>query len=449
MKQRTFLVLASALALVAGNANAQANQSPAGDPAELRQWIDAALHQRQPELRALYVDLHAHPELAFQESRTAGVLAARMRDLGFEVTEGVGGTGVVAMLRNGPGPVVMVRTDMDGLPLEEKTGLAYASRATQIANGAESFTMHACGHDMHMTWWIGAAELLSTRREGWNGTLMFIAQPAEEVLGGARAMLDDGLFTRFAQPDFAIAAHTRNNPAGHVTVKDGIVSSASDSWEITFHGRGGHGSMPSQTIDPIVIAAHFVSDVQSVVARERPEHEFGVISVGSFQAGTVANIIPDRAVLRLTLRSFTPAVRSLLNDGMRRTALASASMAGAPEPQFLHLAGAAPLVNSSPLVERAMAVLQPALGQDLEFQPAHLPGAPPSEDFSFYVAPQTGIPGLFLNIGTYSPARLADFAGRGEPVPTNHSPQFAPDADSAIAPGARALVLSVLSLIGA
>jgi hippurate hydrolase len=441
MKQKLLLSVVACLAASATTARAE-------DPAAMRAWIDAGLVQQQESLEEAYTGLHAHAEVAFQEHRTAAFLADEMRALGFEVTESVGGTGVVAMLHNGEGPTVMVRTDMDALPMEEKTGLPYASRNMQVVDGAESFTMHACGHDMHMTWWLGAAQLLSAHRDKWGGTLMFIAQPAEEVLGGAQAMLDDGLFTRFPRPDFAIAAHTNNGPAGTVEVKDGTVASSSDAWRLVFHGRGGHGSMPSQTIDPIVIAARFVTDVQSVVAREKPEHEFGVLTIGSFQAGTVNNIIPDTATLQLTLRAFDPDVRALLNDGMRRTAAASAAMAGAPEPELIHLGGASPLTNDSALVARAMEVLSPALGEDVTYKPAYLPGAPPSEDFALYVSREQGVPGLFLNVGVYSPARLAELQASGEPVPANHSPQFAPDPGLAIAPGARALVLSVLSVAG-
>ncbi len=395
---------------------------------------------RQAELEAAYRDLHAHPEVGFAETRTAGVLAARMRELGFAVTEGVGGTGVVAVLENGPGPVVLVRTDMDALPLQERTGLAYASTTPGV--------MHGCGHDLHMAWWLGAAEALASQRQLWSGTLVFIGQPAEEGLRGALAMLDDGLYTRFPQPDYAIAAHSSNSAAGAVTVKDGTVASASDGWEVTFHGRGGHGSMPSQTIDPVVIAARFVTDVQAVVARERPEQAFGVISVGSFQAGTVANIIPDRATVRLTIRAFDPDVRRVLNEGMQRVARGSAAMAGAPEPEFIHLSSGAPLVNDSALVARAMQVLGPALGEAVSLVPAHMPGVPPSEDFAFLVAPQQPVPGLFLNIGSYAPQVLARHAEEGTPVPANHSPEFAPDAVLAIQPGARALALAVLAVAG-
>lgn len=435
---RTFarpILCLAALALLAAPLPAVAQ-----DAAGMRAWVDAALTASADDLGAVYRDLHQHPEVAFQEVRSAGVLAARMRALGFTVTEGVGGTGVVAVLENGPGPRVLVRTDMDALPLEEKTGLPYASATPGV--------MHACGHDMHMTWWLGAAEVLAAHREHWHGTLVFIGQPAEEVLGGARAMLDAGLFTRFGQPDVAIAAHTNNGPAGQVAVKDGSVASGSDAWRLVFHGRGGHGSMPSQTIDPVVIAARFVTDVQSVVARERPENAFAVLSVGSFQAGTVNNIIPDSATLQLTLRAFDPAVLALLNDGMRRVALGSAAMAGAPEPTLEHLGGARPLFNDSTLVARAMAVMGPALGDTVTLHPAWEPGVPPSEDFALYVAPNSPVPGLFLNVGVNDPAVLADLAARGQPVPANHSPYFAPDPDLAIVPGARALVLAVLSAAG-
>ena len=425
----------AALALLAAPLPAAAQT-----PAAMRAWVDAALQASAADLGAVYRDLHAHPEVAFQEVRSAGVLAANMRALGFTVTEGVGGTGVVAVLENGPGPRVLVRTDMDALPLEERTGLPWASVNPGV--------MHACGHDMHMTWWLGAARVLSAHRDRWRGTLVFIGQPAEEVLGGARAMLDDGLFARFGTPDFAIAAHTNNGPAGLVAVKQGSVASGSDGWRITFNGRGGHGSMPSQTIDPVVIAARFVTDVQPVVAREKPEGAFGVLSVGSFQAGTVANIIPDSATVQLTLRAFDPAVLALLNNGMRRTALGSAAMAGAPEPTFDHLSSGVPLFNDDAFVDRAMAVLGPALGDQVAFHPAYEPGQPPSEDFALYVSPAGPVPGLFLNIGTYDPAVLADLAARGEPVPANHSPQFAPAPDMAIVPGARALVLAVLSAAG-
>lgn len=422
---------------------AEAQEAASGS---ISQAIDLELEQRQDALAALYMDLHAHPEVAFQEERTAQVLSERMRAVGFEVTDGVGRTGLVAVYRNGEGPTVLIRTDMDALPMEEKTGLSYASTVRQIVDGEESSIMHACGHDLHMTWWIGAAETLMAMQDGWSGTLVFIAQPAEEVLQGARAMLDDGLFTRFPRPDYAFGAHVSNAPAGQVTIKEGATASASDAYEIIFHGRGGHGSMPSSTIDPIVMASHFVTDVQSVVAREKPEGEFGIISIGSFQSGTVANIIPDHATLRLTLRSFSAEVRELLNDGVIRTARGSAIMAGAPEPEIIHINGAEVLINDRELARATNNFLTPALGETLDFIPAHMPGIPPSEDFSEYVA--EGVPGLFFQIGGYSPAVIAAYRERGETLPANHSPYFAPDPDLAIAPGVKTLAMAVFGVLG-
>ncbi len=261
--------------------------------------IDAILDKSYDGLERIYKDIHAHPEVAFQETRTASLLAEKMRKLGFEVTEKVGKTGIVAIFRNGSGPTVLIRTELDALPMEEKTGLPYASRAKQIVDGEESFVAHSCGHDVHMAWWVGTAQTLLALRDQWHGTLMFIGQPAEERVVGAKAMLDDGLFTRFPKPDYGFAAHVTNQPVGIVVVKAGTATSAADTVEVIFHGRGGHGSMPSATIDPIVIGAHFVSDVQTIISREKDAGEFGVITVGSFQAGSVPNIIPDRAILKL------------------------------------------------------------------------------------------------------------------------------------------------------
>jgi len=296
--------------------------------------IDASLERNYPHLDALYKDIHAHPELAFQESRTAALLAGEMRKLGFEVTEHVGGTGVVAIYRNGAGPTVLVRTELDALPMEEKTGLPYASHAQQTLDGKPTFVDHSCGHDSHMSWWVGTAAALVGMKDQWKGTLFFVGQPAEETISGAKAMLADGLFTRFPKPDVGFAAHVGPEPLGEVDIKDGVVSSASDSIQIVFHGRGAHGSMPDRSIDPIVMGANFVTGVQDVVSRQKDPKEFGVVTVGSFQAGTVENIIPDSATLKLTLRSYSPTVRKLLVDGVERTATATAAMSGAPPPDI-------------------------------------------------------------------------------------------------------------------
>jgi hippurate hydrolase len=265
-----------------------------------------------PHLETIYRDIHSHPELGFEEVRTAALLAAEMRTLGFQVTEKVGKTGVVAIYRNGAGPTVMVRTELDALPMEEKSGLPYASKAKALFNGRDTYVAHSCGHDIHMASWIGSARALVAMKDKWQGTLMFVAQPAEELVSGAKSMLADGLFTRFPKPDFAFALHTSPAPYGTIAYNVGAVTSNSDGLEITFKGRGGHGSAPDKTIDPIAIAAHFITDVQTVISREKDPMQFGVVTIGAVQAGTVGNIIPDAATLRGTIRSYDPAVRDKL-----------------------------------------------------------------------------------------------------------------------------------------
>ncbi len=414
----------------------------AAGPAEDRVRIDAQIDRDYPALDALYRDLHSHPELGLQETRTAALLAQKMKALGFAVTEKVGGTGVVAIYRNGAGPTVMVRTELDGLPMEEKTGLPYASRAQTMFDGKSTFVAQSCGHDVHMAAWVGTAQALLAMKAQWKGTLMFVAQPAEEQLKGARAMLDAGLFTRFAKPDYGFAAHVGSGETGTVLVKDGVTSSNSDSVQITFKGRGGHGSMPSATIDPIVMGAHFVSDVQTVISRQKDANAFGVVTVGSFQAGTVGNIIPDQAVLKLSLRSFDKDVRQGLLDGVKRTADASAAMAAAPAPEVKWLYGTAAVVNDHALAERAATALTAAGGDRVTWLPASAPGWSASEDWSAFV--DAGVPSVYFTIGGYDAKRLAGYKTRGDAVPSNHSPFFAPDHDPAIRTGIRTLALAVL-----
>lgn len=415
---------------------------PAPGPAANRAAIDAQIEKTYPALDALYRDIHAHPEIGMQEVRTAALLAGKMKAMGFTVTEKVGGTGVVAIYRNGPGPTVMVRTELDGLPMEEKTGLPYASRAQTEYEGKTTFVAQSCGHDVHMAAWIGTAQALLAMKSQWKGTLMFIAQPAEEQLKGAKAMLDDGLFTRFAKPDYGFAAHVGSGETGTVLIKDGVTSSNSDSLQITFKGRGGHGSMPSATIDPIVMGAHFVTDVQAVISRQKDANAFGVVTVGAFQAGTVGNIIPDTATLKLSLRSFDKDVRQLLLDGVKRTAEASAAMSMAPVPEVKWLYGTAAVFNDHALAERAAAELKAAGGDRVTYVPATAPGWSASEDWSAFV--DAGVPSVYFTIGGYDAATLAAFKAKGEAVPSNHSPFFAPDHDKAIRTGIRTLTLAVL-----
>jgi len=423
-----------------------ASGAGAAGPAALRPAIDRQIAHDYPALDLLYRDLHAHPELGFQEVRTAGLLAARMRALGFEVTEKVGRTGVVAIFRNGPGPVVLVRTELDALPMEEKTGLPYASRAQGSLDGKQTFVAHSCGHDNHMAWWLGTAQALLALKAEWQGTLMFVAQPSEETVSGARAMIADGLFTRWPKPAYGFAAHVGNGEAGTVQVKDGAATSNSDAVSITFNGRGGHGSMPSATIDPVVMGAHFVSDVQSVISRQKDAGAFGVVTVGSFQAGSVGNIIPDTADLKLSLRSFSPEVRALLLDGVSRTAKAEADMAGAPPPTVAHTGGTGAVVNDHKLATRLADLLAAAGGDRVTLVPASEPGWSASEDFSAFI--EAGVPSLFVSVGGYDPQAIAAFKAKNQPLPTNHSPFFAPDHAKAVPTGIRTLTLAVLMVLG-
>ncbi|MDP1881668.1 MAG: amidohydrolase, partial [Bradyrhizobium sp.] len=318
--------------------------------ARLSAAIDASVAAGYPKLDALYKDIHAHPELAFEEVKTAAKLAAEMRALGFEVTEKVGKTGLVAIYSNGDGPTIMVRTELDALPMEEKTGLAYASRDKAIWNGRETFVAHSCGHDIHMASWVGTAKTLLGLKDEWRGTLMFVAQPAEEIVSGARAMLADGLFSRFKKPDLAFGLHVGPFAHGHVSYRVGIGSSNADGLFIKFHGRGGHGAAPHRTIDPVMIAARFIVDVQGVISREKDPTEFGVVSIGAIHGGTAANIIPDDAVVVGTIRSFKPEVRDKMLAGIERTAKAAAAMSDAPPPDIRITAAAKAVMNDPGVV---------------------------------------------------------------------------------------------------
>ncbi|KUR73410.1 amidohydrolase [Novosphingobium sp. FSW06-99] len=411
--------------------------------------IDAVIDRNWSDLDALYVDLHSHPELGFQEERTAALLAERMRKLGFVVTEHVGKTGIVAVYRNGTGPVVLVRTELDALPMEEKTGLSYASRVQASGeDGRPTFVAHSCGHDNHMAAWIGTAEALLALKDRWHGTLVFVGQPAEELVSGGKAMLDDGLFTRFPRPDYGFAAHVGPGLAGTVTVKQGPMTSAVDTILITFKGVGAHGSMPDKGIDPIVEGAHFVTDVQSVIAREKDPFKFGVVTVGSFHAGSVSNIIPDHADLQLTLRSYDPDVRRVINAGVERTARAEADMARAPAPDIRHTFTASPVINDPALASRTATLLKAALGDArVQFVPENAPGWTASEDYSEFVNAGM-VHSVYFAIGGYTKDTLDRYAAQGKPVPVNHSPLFAPDHTSAIRTGIEVLTLAVLGVAG-
>ena len=409
------------------------------DAAGLKKAIETSIAGDYPKLDALYKELHAHPELAFQEVKTAARLAAEMRALGFEVTEKVGRTGLVAIYRNGDGPTIMVRTELDGLPMEEKTGLDYASRDKTNWSGREVFVAHSCGHDVHMASWVGTAKTLVGLKDQWKGTLMFIAQPAEEIVAGARAMLADGLFTRFPKPDVALALHDGPFTHGTVFYRSGVGSSAADGLEVTFHGRGGHGSAPHTTIDPVAMAARFIVDVQSVISREKDPTEFGVVTVGAIHGGTAGNIIPDSVQLSGTIRSFKPEVRAKMHAGIERTAKAVAAMAGAPPPDIKMLEGTKPVVNDPDLVAATAEALKATFGDKFRTSP---PGTA-SEDFSEYAG--AGVPSMMFNIGVYDQERIDAARNGGPPIPSNHSPQFAPVPKPTIETGITSMTLAVLS----
>jgi hippurate hydrolase len=429
------VLLAAALMLAATGAHAR-------DMAKDKAAIEGALDKNYAHLDALYKDIHQHPELGFQETATAAKLAKEMRALGFEVTEHVGKTGIVAIFKNGKGPTILVRTELDALPMEEKTGLPYASHVVADYNGKPTSVDHSCGHDIHMAAWVGAAQQLVAMKASWHGTLMFIGQPAEEITGGAKAMLDDGLFARFGKPDLGFAQHVGPAPTQTLSYRAGIYNTASDSLEITFHGRGAHGSTPDVSIDPIVEAARFVEGVQTVISREKEPNAFGVISIGSIQAGSAANIIPDHADLRGTIRTRDAAVRQKLLDGITRTANGVATMAGAPAPDVRFIPGGKLLVNDAAVTARTEKVFKAAFGDRAMYEPR--PGNP-SEDYSEFIV--AGVPSLFWSLGGLDPKVIADAQAKGVPVPANHTPQFAPTPEPTIRFGVEAMTLAVLNVM--
>lgn len=406
--------------------------------------VKKSIATQYSNLENRYKELHANPELSFNEFRTAAKLSSDMRALGFEVTENVGKTGVVAMFRNGAGPTVMIRTDMDALPMEEKTGLPYASRKLTAWNGRETYVAHSCGHDMHMTIWLGTARTLVELKDYWKGTLMFIAQPAEEIGAGAKAMLDDGLFTRFAKPDYALALHTNPGLDDTIFYTLGPATSAANSLEVIFKGRGSHGSTPDKSIDPIIAASRFIMDLQTVVSREKDPFEFGVITIGSIQGGTSGNIIPDSVTLRGTIRSYSPDVRTKLLSGVRRMALAAAMASDAPEPDINLDGGGFAVVNDEALTMKTEKVFIRSFGAN---KVKKIRPLPTSEDFSEYGA--AGVPSLFFLVGVNSDRDINESMRiEGKPLPFNHSPYFAPAPQPTITTGVKAMSLAVLNLMG-
>jgi hippurate hydrolase len=433
MTKTTFLILA----LLAATSVAFAQR--AGDSTSKE--IDAAY----PAAHDLYLDLHQHPELSAQEVQTAAKLADRLRGLGYEVTEHVGGTGVVALLKNGAGPTVMLRTELDALPVEEKTGLPYASKVQAKDDaGREVPVMHACGHDLHMATLYATAAVMARSKDTWHGTLMLIGQPAEETIGGARAMIKDGLVTRFPKPDFGVALHVGNTlPAGTVGITPGIYDSNADSERITIYGKGGHGSAPHTAVDPIVIAAKTIVALQTITSREVRPGEFAVITVGYIRAGTKNNIIPDEAEMGLTIRTYKAEVRKQVLAAIDRVVKGESMAGGATrEPLIEHFESTNSVFNDPALAERLRGVLEAALGKQNVITTGPITA---SEDYSAFV--ELGIPSLYFSLGGADPAKLAEAERAGKMLPSNHSPLFAPDVEPALKTGVAAEVAVLRNLL--
>ena len=416
------------------------------DPAKIAL---AMLPELLPDLEGIYTDIHAHPELSMQETRTAALAAERLRASGYEVTTGVGTTGVVGLLRNGDGPVVMLRADMDALPIEEATSLPYASKVSAVDREGNTVpVMHACGHDMHVTWLIGAATLMASARASWRGTLMAVFQPAEETAEGAQAMIDDGLFNRFAKPDVVLGQHVMVGPAGTLGGRIGVITSAADSLQIRLFGRGAHGSMPQASIDPVVMAASTVMRLQTIVSREIAAAESAVVTIGSLQAGTKENVIPDEAIIKLNVRTFDANVRQRVLAAIERIVNAESAASGAPRaPEITTLDRYSLVVNDAVASQRVLATFR------RHFSPERVREtgpAPASEDFGSF-GTEWHSPSVFWFVGGTDPQQYAEAkaAGRLNEIPTNHNPRFAPIIHPTLQTGVEAMVVAAHAWLAA
>jgi amidohydrolase len=401
-------------------------------------------------LGAMFVDFHRNPELSFKENRTARIIAKALREEGATVTEGVGGTGVVGVMRNGAGPTVLVRADMDGLPVEEKSGIPYASNVRQVGvDGQEMPVMHACGHDVHITSLVGAAHQLAAMKDRWRGTIVFIAQPAEERVGGAKAMLADGLYTRFPKPDYALGFHVNSGMrTGTVSGADALMYSSADSVDITIHGVGAHGASPQSGKDPVYIGAQLVTALQSIVSREVGPLSPAVITVGSFHAGTKHNIISDRADLQITVRANDEAVRHQLLAAIERMAKNIARANGVAENRLpeVRISEGTPTTSNTPaLAQRVRSAWQQALpaGTVVPFAQESM-GA---EDFTYFVQPELNVPGFYFQVGGTPQASFDAAKAGGPPVPSHHSALFRIDPEPSVRLGAEAMTVAVLDLL--
>lgn len=433
------LLAATALALAASPAFAEPDYAP------------AVKADYDKDLGALFQWFHTNPELSFKETKTAARMAAELRKVsGMQVTEKVGGTGVVGVMKNGAGPTVLVRADMDGLPVEEKSGLPYASKARQVGvDGVETPVMHACGHDTHITSMVGTARRLAAMKDRWNGTIVFVVQPAEERVGGAKAMVADGLYTRFPKPDYALAFHVASElPAGMVSASEGIQYSSSDSVDITVPGVGAHGASPHAGKDPVYMASQLVIALQGLISRERQPLQPGVITVGSFHSGLKHNIISDEAKLQVTVRANDEQERNRLIAGIKRVARGVGELNGMPAdkmPVVTVVEGTATTINDAALAQRLNGVMKRTLG-DAAFRPFEQRGMG-AEDFTYFVSPDTGVKGYYFAVGGTPQAAFDAAANGGPPVPSHHSPLFRITPEPAIVTGTVAMTAAVLDLM--
>ena len=417
------------------------DEDRAAPPGQILAGLPALL----PALEKAYKDVHAHPELSMQEHRTAAIAAKHLNDHRFDVATGVGKTGVVGLLRNGEGPTVMLRADMDALPIREATGLDYSSTASaEDEEGRRGPVAHACGHDMHVAWLMGASALFAQDRRAWRGTLMAVFQPGEETAEGARAMIEDGLLRRFPKPDVVLGQHVMVGRAGTVAGSSGPITSAADSLEIRLFGRGAHGSMPQASVDPVVMAAALVLRLQTIVSREIGAADAAVVTVGVLQAGTKENVIPDEAVIRLNVRTFDEGVRRHVLEAIERIAKAEAAASGAPRPPEIRSLGRYPLnVNDKQASERVAEALRRHFGAD---RVRHSGPAPASEDFGCFAAAWDA-PSVYWFVGGTDPEiyAAAEAQGRINDLPVNHSPFFAPVIHPTLQTGVEAMVVGALA----
>ncbi|TXS95541.1 amidohydrolase [Parahaliea maris] len=414
---------------------------------------DAVKADYKSHLGPLFDYFHRNPELSMMETKTAARMAKELRAVGFEVTEGVGGTGIVAMMENGPGPLVMMRADMDGLPVEEKSGLPNASRAKQVDwDGNEVFVMHACGHDVHITSLVGTARAMAARKDQWSGTLMLIGQPAEERIGGAKVMMEDNLWQRFGKPDYALALHvTSELPTGKLGVTEDSPYSGADTVDIIIHGVGAHGASPHRGVDPVVLGSQIVLALQTVISRDKPPREGGVITVGAFHAGTKHNIISDEARLQLTVRNDNLETRKVLLDGIKRVAENMGRVAGLPEDKLPEVIVSEewvpPTINDTKLTQRLRSVWVEKLGADTIAEPEKRKGMG-AEDFPFFTT-DPYIPSTYFAVGGTPQADFDREEAGGAQVPSHHSPLFKITPEPAVTLGVEATVTALMDLLQA